>query len=375
LDNDYEPYHYGSVARWCKMNSYGGHHMQPFPMSAGFDGILNTIDANGKIEWIHLDMTKAAAIGSLSYYVKPRISPYWQQCDVVILVAAGQGGPHETDLLTAGPPFFSIISEKTSSDNYEDAILNFNMAGVIHEYIHAAFNHGDYGYDRWTYTGAGTLWNKRARWTGISGMYPHSLPNRPYHLDPWAKLKFGWIDYEILTEGEYVNKSLPIIAQPEDDGIWPKVIVIPIDVPWSFNEPDWDQGHYLIIENRRRVPDSYDDKIADESSDGGFLVWEFDQRLNDDERYGLTLVEADGNYDMKFKDSRWIWNQWLTKDGIPSPGFSANSVGFLEPARRTFHLVTPSIGHAGPDNHGHFDLRSRCGPDCTAADHHSLRRI
>jgi hypothetical protein len=147
----YEPYHYGSVARWCKMNSYGGHHMQPFPMSVGFDGILNTIDANGKIEWIRLNMTKSAAIGSLSYYVKPRISPYWQQCDVVILVAAGQGGPHVTDLLTAGPPFFSIISEKTSSDDSTDAILNFSMAGVIHEYIHAAFNHGDYGYDLWTY--------------------------------------------------------------------------------------------------------------------------------------------------------------------------------------------------------------------------------
>jgi hypothetical protein len=331
----YEPYHYGSVARWCKMNSYGGHHMQPFPMSVGFDGILNTIDANGKIEWIRLNMTKSAAIGSLSYYVKPRISPYWQQCDVVILVAAGQGGPHVTDLLTAGPPFFSIISEKTSSDDSTDAILNFSMAGVIHEYIHAAFNHGDYGYDLWTYIGNDRykLWNRRARWTGISGMYPHSLPNRPYHLDPWAKLKFGWIDYEILTEDEYVNKSLPIIAQPEDDGIWPKVLVIPIDVPWSFNEPDWDQGHYLIIENRRRVPDSYDDKIADENSDGGFLVWEFDQRLNDDERYGLTLVEADGNYDMKFKDSRWIYNQKKTTDIFPHQVFLPTASDFWsEPA-------------------------------------------
>jgi len=330
---DYEPYHYGSVARWCKMNSYGGHYAQPLLVPEdGIDGIINPIDANGKIEWIHLNMTKAAAIGSLPSHVKPSISPYWQQCDVVILVAAGQGGPHVTDLLTAGPPFFSIISEKTSSDDSTDAILNFSMAGVIHEYIHAAFNHEDYGYDRWVHR-SHTLEDKRARWTGISGMYPHSLPNRPYHLDPWAKLKFEWIDYEILSEGEYVNKSLTIIAQPEDDGIWPKVLVIPIDVPWSFNEPDWDQGHYLIIENRRRVPDSYDDKIADESSDGGFLVWEFDQRLNDDERYGLTLVEADGNYDMKFKDSRWIWNQWLTKVGFPHQVFLPTASDFWsEPA-------------------------------------------
>jgi hypothetical protein len=341
----YEPFHYGSVSRWMRANSYGRHQMLPMQRNetGAMDGIFNSIDANGKIEWIQLGTNKRIIDSGNAYHILPWVddeldeikdpfgTPYREMCDQIFVVYAGTGSMHTAIYHTSTSPGYAFFPEKTRHNDHVDDILTFYMSSAVHEYIHMTLNQDDYGYDRWVHRKHG-LRDKRARWMGLSGMYMHGLQNRPYHLDPWAKLKFGWIDFEILTEGEYVDKSLPFIAQPED-GIVPKVFVIPVNVPWSINAPNWDQGHYLIIENRRRVSGGYDDNVTEENSPGGFLVWEFDERLKDTQRGGLTLVEADGNYDMKFKDSRWIYDQLASPGDFPHTVFLPTASDFWsEPA-------------------------------------------
>ena len=325
-----------SLARWCRANSYGRHQVVPVQRPE-INGILNNI-VDDKIDWIRVSDTKSdfdstpftlnfpaevmAVLDALNL-------DEHEDCDVVFIVYAGAGSKH----VTAGN--IITIPEKTrccgSSPDFKDFILSFYMHSAVHEYIHAmSFSVnpiqaiGDYAYDLLVPYDHST---KRARWVSLSGMYIHGTQNRPYHLDPWAKLVLGWIDYQILTPGEYHDVSLPVIAQPED-GVVPEVLIIPIDVPWDVQEPNWSEGHYLIIENRRRIPGSLDENITNVESAGGFLVWEYDNGLWMDERGGLTLVEADGKYDMKFLDHLWVASQLPQNTNFPHQLFDPTADDF-----------------------------------------------
>jgi hypothetical protein len=323
---DWAPYQLGSLSRWCRENSYGRHRIEPYSAN-GKDGILNVIDSSGKIEWIRLNDTKSYLMNSQAFN-NPLVHQTYQKldylfqglpdrptsvCDVIVVVYAGCSfGMYYAFGPTEDSPCAPVISEKTGNPaTPENAILQFEMSAAVHEYVHVASEvvidtpaHPlgmlyDYGYD-WMY-GPVT----RSRWLGITAMYGYGVPSRPLHLDPWAKLMLGWVDYQILDEGEYFDVSLPIIAQPAD-GVVPHVLVIPIDVPWTTESPDWYRGHYLIIENRRRIDNSFDMTLTGPNSPGGMVVWEYDEHLIQDKRGGLTVVEADGNYDMKFTDQSWV---------------------------------------------------------------------
>ncbi|MBR9977841.1 MAG: T9SS type A sorting domain-containing protein [Bacteroidetes bacterium] len=338
------PYQLGSVSRWSRENSYGQHGIEPYS-SNGRDGILNTYDANGKIEWLRLSKTKQE-LSHVQSMNNPLVMETTAElntlfsglpdlptetCDVIIIIYAGLSFGTYFSLEAPG---FAVASEKTPYQNsWPDAILNLSMAGIIHEYVHAASNFlldkshhpsgfiNDYGYDS-NQSGV-----KRSRWLGITAMYAHGVPSRPMHLDPWAKLMLDWIDYQILGPGDYSDISLPVIAQPSD-GIVPHVLVIPIDVPWTEENPDWYRGHYLIVENRRRISNSFDMTITDVASPGGILVWEYDERLIQGKRGGLTVIEADGQYDMKFIDRDWVENERPPGTPIPYHLFNPSADDF-----------------------------------------------
>jgi hypothetical protein len=374
------PFFYASKTRWCRANSYGRHQIVPIQRPT-LDGILNDI-VDDKIDWIRLQMTKSAFENSPASITSETITALdqlqlteYQDCDVIFIVYAGAGSR------TFAVGQFAVMAEKTAccgapeDRDFEDYILSFYMSAAVHEYIHAYSistsgvpNIGDYGYDRLAGAyGSHALEYVRARWVGLSGMYMHGPQNRPYHLDPWAKLLLGWIDYQILAPGEYHDVSLPVIAQPED-GVVPEVLVIPIDVPWDPLDPDWMQGHYLLIENRRRVPGSFDQNITSASSAGGFVVWEYDSRLWMNQRGGLTVVEADGKYDMKFLAAHQVKTSLENLD--PEPSFpyhifdptaedfwSAPSVlstwsqhvlGLLDPATMTNSNYAPALSRTVP---------------------------
>lgn len=340
------PYQLGSLSRWCRENSYGRHEIQPYSAN-GKNGVLNSIDTTGKIEWIRLNNTKSA-LASVTSILNPLAMATYSKldsiftgmpstptatCDVIIIVYAGVSfGTY----YTREPPGAIGFAEKTPyNTSYPDAILNLTMGALVHEYVHAvsddlldASSHPanyikDYGYD---YVMDDVT---RARWLGISAMYGHGLPNRPLHLDPWAKLMLGWIDYQILEEGEYEDLNLPIIAQPAN-GVVPHVLVIPIDVPWSTETPDWYRGHYLIIENRRRIDNSFDMTLTDTTSAGGMVVWEYDEQLIQRKRGGLTVVEADGKYDMKFLDHQWVASQLPQNTNFPHQLFDPTADDFWD---------------------------------------------
>jgi hypothetical protein len=328
--------YYASLARWCRANSYGRHNIEPVDRPV-IDGILNNI-TDGKIDWIPLTTPKSDFLSNSTDIITSTITSLngrglseYLDCDVVFVVYAGAGSRQ----FASGS--YAVISEKTqccdSPPNEMDFVLSFYMSAAVHEYIHAysIADAGvpfinDYAYDL-RIAGDFSDESKRARWLGLSGMYMHGPQNRPYHLDPWAKLVLGWINYQILTPGEYHDVSLPVIAQP-DDGVVPTVLVIPIDVPWDPANPDWMDGHYLIVENRRRIPGSFDQNITSTESAGGFLVWEYDDRLLMDQRGGLTVVEADSRYDMKYLDHFWVYSQLPAGTAFPYHIFDPTAADF-----------------------------------------------
>ncbi|MDX9757524.1 MAG: hypothetical protein RBU27_00030, partial [Bacteroidota bacterium] len=321
---DYSLFYPMSVARWCDLNSSGRHKLAPFHSeSRSYDGILNEI-ADGKIAWLRLDSAKQYYSGANFSYnntlardTRERLNsiqdtsgtPLQSYCDVVFIVYAGTSMYNLTAEDSTGRLWACVLSEKTTHPaddtlDYRDDFINFSLAAFTHEYIHAisdiyldpAEHQGvnailDYGYDKSRFT----------PWIGLSGMYTYGASNKPYHLDPWAKLLLGWIDHDMLGYGEYFDRELPVIDD-ETASSAPEVAVIPIDVPWDPADPVWYRGHYLIIENRRIPENGPDSRIVPgDSLVGGFLVWEYDDRLTEGERGGLTVVEADGRYDLKYR--------------------------------------------------------------------------
>jgi hypothetical protein len=107
----------------------------------------------------------------------------------------------------------------------------------------------------------------------------------PPMLDPWHRLKFGWITPQVYnTAGEWSNIELRPVHQL-DNGNPPSVLVIPVtganpaDAGWEYNDKS-----YLIVENRRTVAWDAALKVNDnlnsvgtgqvsQDFEGGFLIW------------------------------------------------------------------------------------------------------
>ena len=268
--------------------------------------------------------------------------PY-SSCDIVYIIYAGCNYGSNFITYSLQTPIGVIIPEKTrqnhtnetweteSYDHFSNAPLNYDLGGIVHEFVHAGSGLilgntviGDYGYAN------------QGQWVDLSAMYSRDVPgSTARHLDPWAKLQLGWLDYSILSAGVYDNYALPVVEKAYN-GCAPRVAVIPIDVPWSPAQPDWTTGHYLIVENRR----AYD--LDHNLPTSGFLVWEYDHRLIDGGRGGLTLVEADGEYKVKFSPTAATSSSFFNEEQELSV-WSKHVLGGMDGAAFRADPSTPQI--------------------------------
>lgn len=373
--------YYGSLTQWLKENSSGIH--QPIPYSGfGKNGILNNVGTDGVIDWLTLDISKPTTIGDgILSEVRAKL---WSVlgissslCDIIFVVYSGvaAGSFITQPLWSNSEAAWVIIPEKTRTQDQEvdeqrkNAVFNYRMDGVAHEYIHAFTGLsngsfpllGDYNYD----PGGKT-------WLPFTVMGNGGGPETcPLHLTPWEKLILGWLDYEVLPNGITTNYMLPIVEKTYQN-CKPKVTIVSIDnTGWpGADNPDWRYGHYLIIENRRAVGfdqyvtvDNNGNQISPGST-GGFLVWEYDESINAGSvtplklhygRLGLSLIEADGKYEIKhgvrrssaddFFSSEQVLSTW-TIPGIvaTNPASIANTTNYHPAPRSKNKTVTIKFG-------------------------------
>lgn len=124
----------------------------------------------------------------------------------------------------------------------------------------------------------------------------------PPHLDPWHKLRKGWIDY-VIVNNSLTNVSLPIM-ETTYQGSKPFVYILPVQGDFTSQPIDWDEYGkvYYIIENRRatgydvnlnRYTDNGEMPFATVAGGGGFVIWEYQSG-----GYPLRIVEADGDFEL-----------------------------------------------------------------------------
>jgi M6 family metalloprotease-like protein len=136
---------------------------------------------------------------------------------------------------------------------------------------------------------------------------------RPGHLDPWSKIKLGWVTATpISADGTYV-------LQPSS--VAPEVFII--DKPYP-------EGEYLLIENRQAI--SYDEGLLT----SGALIWHIDDNvvLNtqaggtyqgagwpaNGNHYQVALVQADGNFDLEQAINKGHADDFFTRGMTLGPG-------------------------------------------------------
>jgi immune inhibitor A len=103
----------------------------------------------------------------------------------------------------------------------------------------------------------------------------------PTHLDPWCKIKLGWVEPEVVT-GKPADYMIP--------GIIDKAKKI-----YKLEVPKTKGKEYFLVENRRK--EGFDKDIPAE----GLLVWHVDENQcigdfpnSDPKHYFLSVVQADG---------------------------------------------------------------------------------
>ena|GEM_PF-1938444 len=302
-------FQYGSFKRYIADNSLGACEIVPMEVNSqtGQYGILNTLDYDGgsdirnaKVIWLPIDMAKPTigvddhrTIGDKTFEAIGGILPTgwdWADVDALLIVYAGniiKGAWTETFDVDGEDVAVSICSERRTDCFAAPAVY-------FHELIHSAFGGIDMYYDHaghYTLMGSSTL----AGYT-------------PPMLDPWHRLKFGWISPQVYnTAGEWSNIELHPVHQL-DNGNPPSVLVIPVtganpaDAGWEYNNKS-----YLIVENRRTVAWDAALKVNDninsvgygqvsQDFEGGFLIWGAGTIKNGKFR----PYEADGNFVLNY---------------------------------------------------------------------------
>ncbi|MBN1448537.1 MAG: hypothetical protein JXA28_11450, partial [Bacteroidetes bacterium] len=310
--DDWAPYgksgffQYGSLRRYVEDNSYGLHTIVPYRAWNGWNGLLNTVtpDSTGdpsraRVNWLTIDTVKSNLINA-SYIIPLAIDAAndsldvsWDSLGTVIVLYAGTilgntatGGRYPVnDSIEIGV----AISAERGNTGY-DGVSLFNYPLVLfHEFFHAAFRADDLHLlrlaEEFQRSGVGHY--------SLMGDNAPQAAFTPPMLDPWHKLRYGWLRYyvpdarldtlNLTLPLDTTNFHLPIVEEPFEGGP-PYVLVIPIDqhpdeVGWATNADPL--LRCIIIENRRAV--GWDRVIAvneDPSQDphdttgvGGFLAW------------------------------------------------------------------------------------------------------
>jgi len=135
----------------------------------------------------------------------------------------------------------------------------------------------------------------------------------PGQLDPWSKIKLGWLHpTPITTDGTYSLQ--PSVMAPE---------VFILDDPYP-------EGEYLLIENRHAM--SFDEGLPA----SGALIWHIDENIHlnteaggtyqgvdwpaNGEHYQVALVQADGNFDLEQAINKGDPTDFFTRGTTLGPG-------------------------------------------------------
>ena len=203
------------------------------------------------------------------------------EADVLIVVYAGTsiGAPSDQYATSSGnvtgEPMI-LYAEKTIKTDSTQRVFNTALQALCHEYVHAYSNTEpalgnitDYYWD----SSSDGHW-----WMGFSVMsYGHCMfPNRPLQLDPWAKLRLGWVNADVIEPDFYGAVTLPVVEKKYLGGK-SKVALIPYSPSFTLDSSSLLNERYLIVENRRAY--GFDQDVAANSNDeglpasnGGFLV-------------------------------------------------------------------------------------------------------
>ncbi len=366
---------YGSLRRYIADNSFGLHTVLPYRGWSAWSGLLNTVtpDSSGDpnraiVDWLTLPYEKSsfAAINHLAdsaiIHANRELAVDWDSLDVLIIWFAGvnpygfaQGSTFGMDT-SIGVVHYVITSERSQNDS--TGIPTFTYPRVTwHEFCHAAFDADDL-HHRFPATGY-----------DISGVGHYSLMGdnsklglyTPEMLDPWHRLREGWLRYyapdrwldtlTFTTPIDTTNFRLPIVEERYNGEI-PWVLAIPIR---SHPDSGWTKdGEFgIIIENRRAV--GWDSVIVREemamdsptyglaTGSGGFLIW---ASWYTNQFMKGWVYDADGDF-----------QTWKVKSqyGAPTDLFTG------APGRNTFSLYsTPGVFHvADPGNGSKLLPRSR----------------
>jgi hypothetical protein len=305
-------FQYGSLRRYIEDNSYGLHTVVPYRAWSASSGLLNTVtpDSSGDpkraiVNWLTLPEVKTIWVGdsirpnyedlyvladSAILLAKRELLVAWDSIDVVIIYYAGTNvfGYSKDGKFTDSEDTirYAITSERTGVQDDSTAFCFTYPRVVFHEFLHAAISATDMHYRNIEpyCVGVGHF--------SIMGDNAPLAAYTPEMLDPWHKLRAGWLRYYIpdaridtlnlVTPIDTLNFHLPIVSQPYNGGP-PYVLVIPFRL--HPDEDGWSRSarRYLIVENRRAV--GWDRVVAVEEMStssptygqtrgtGGFLIW------------------------------------------------------------------------------------------------------
>ena len=122
---------------------------------------------------------------------------------------------------------------------------NANWRTIAHELLHQVHKLGDLYVDR-----AG----------GYPGVGPYSImcaSGGPVHLDPWAKMKLGWLVPEVVSDDGWIELN--------DIERWPQAFIL--------HDPARGPKDYFIVENR--WPGTSHEHSM---SQGGLVIWRIEER-------------------------------------------------------------------------------------------------
>lgn len=261
-------------------------------------GIINNINPDGTIEWITLDSKKSDY--SQNYEgVLQVLEDAWNKAkymydavpkqldkdvtnnthfDKVLITFAGKNtfGPSTVDEI--GGRY--TISHERCSFGQTAHLAGFGVQA--HEFGHL-LGFDDFHMNLENQPGNGVGYFSLMGW-GCSYEIGLFLPS---HLDPYNKLKMGWLNYEIIES----DKTDYVLFPVSDNSSTSNVCVI-------VNEGDpennsWENGDYILLENRSGL--GFDRRFTYDQGNnftGGMVVWHY---CEDELENGLKIkiVEAD----------------------------------------------------------------------------------
>ncbi len=213
-----------------------------------------------------------------------------------ILIVIPSQGPFGTNRPVVGREFPSVdplIVDGVKVDVMAETYIGdpLNLGVVAHELSHLLLGHGDMYFN----------------WDNPFAAGDYSLMDRTYkttHLDPFAKLKYGWVQPKVVFNSGYYD-----ITDVETN-----------HNVWVLMDPQKGTDEYFIIENRWQG-NSYDQQM----SDSGLAVWHV---IENPEIYGSHIPPTPPGSSQNSWEEKW--------ETVGSEDWVRRGIRLLKPIWNTF---------------------------------------